>query len=29
MHVHDFDMTPDADEIVCVGHNRITVHRLG
>ena len=29
MHVHDFAMTPDADRIVCVGHNRITVHTLG
>jgi WD40 repeat protein len=29
MHVHDFAMSAKADEIVCVGHNRITVHKLG
>ena len=29
MHVHDFAMTAAADQITCVGHNRITVHRLG
>jgi WD40 repeat protein len=29
MHVHDFDLSPDACELVCVGHNRVTVHRLG
>jgi WD40 repeat protein len=29
MHVHDFDLSPDTKEIVCVGHNRITVHKLG
>jgi WD40 repeat protein len=29
MHVHDFDMSDDAKEIVSVGHNRITLHRLG
>jgi WD40 repeat protein len=29
MHVHDFDISPDAKEIVAVGHNRITMHRLG
>lgn len=29
MHVHDFDMTADAKEIVSVGHNRITIHKLG
>ncbi len=29
MHVHDFAMTPDVTRIVCVGHNRITVHSLG
>ncbi len=28
MHVHDFDMTADAKEIVSVGHNRITIHKL-
>jgi WD40 repeat protein len=29
MHVHDFAMTADGKEIVCVGHNRIVVHKLG
>ncbi|MBA4187022.1 MAG: hypothetical protein C0467_03295 [Planctomycetaceae bacterium] len=29
MHVHDFEMTADAKEIVSVGHNRITIHKLG
>jgi WD40 repeat protein len=29
MHVHDFDLTPDAKELVAVGHNRITIHKLG
>ncbi len=29
MHVHDFDLTDDCKELVCVGHNRITVHMLG
>ncbi|MFO0821871.1 MAG: hypothetical protein U0792_01935 [Gemmataceae bacterium] len=29
MHVHEIDMTDDAKEIVSVGHNRITWHRLG
>jgi len=29
MHVHDFDITADAREIVCAGHNRVTVHKLG
>ena len=29
MHVHDFAITAAADQITCVGHNRITVHRLG
>ena len=29
MHVHDFDMADDCKEIISVGHNRITVHRLG
>ena len=29
MHVHDFDLSADAKELVCAGHNRITIHRLG
>lgn len=29
MHVHDFAMSAKADEIVCVGHNRMTVYKLG
>ncbi len=29
MHVHDFALTADAKEIVAVGHNRITIHKLG
>ena len=29
MHVHDFAITAAADQITCVGHNRITVHKLG
>jgi WD40 repeat protein len=29
MHVHDFAITAAGDQITCVGHNRITVHRLG
>jgi hypothetical protein len=29
MHVHDFHLTDDCKELVCVGHNRITVHKLG
>lgn len=29
MHVHDFDLSPDAKELVAVGHNRITVFKLG
>lgn len=29
MHVHEFVMSAKADEIVCVGHNRVTVHKLG
>jgi WD40 repeat protein len=29
MHTHDFDLTDDCKELVCVGHNRITVHKLG
>jgi WD40 repeat protein len=28
MHVHDFAITAAADLITCVGHNRITVHKL-
>lgn len=29
MHTHEFDLTDDCNEIVCVGHNRITHHKLG
>jgi WD40 repeat protein len=29
MHTHDFHLTDDSRELVCVGHNRITHHRLG
>lgn len=29
MHVHDFDLSPDAKELVCVGHNKVTLHTLG
>ena len=29
MHVHDFHLTGGLQELVCVGHNRITVHKLG
>jgi WD40 repeat protein len=29
MHVHDFDLSADCKELVCVGHNRITMHKLG
>jgi WD40 repeat protein len=29
MHTHDFHLTADCKELVCVGHNRITVHKLG
>jgi hypothetical protein len=29
MHVHDFHLTDDCKELVCVGHNRITVHKSG
>jgi WD40 repeat protein len=29
MHSHDFNLTDDCTELVCVGHNRITVHKLG
>lgn len=29
MHVHDFAITTAGDQITCVGHNRITVHKLG
>lgn len=29
MHVHDFHMTDDCKELVCVGHNRMTVHKSG
>ncbi len=28
MHVHDFEISDDAREILCAGHNRITIHRL-
>ena len=29
MHTHEFDLTDDCKELVCVGHNRITHHKLG
>jgi WD40 repeat protein len=29
MHAHDFHLTDDCRELVCVGHNRITQHTLG
>jgi WD40 repeat protein len=29
MHTHDFHLTDDCRELVCVGHNRITRHTLG
>jgi WD40 repeat protein len=29
MHAHDFHFTDNSRELVCVGHNRITLHRLG
>lgn len=29
MHAHDFHLTDDGRELVCVGHNRVTQHRLG
>jgi WD40 repeat protein len=29
MHTHDFHLTDDCKQLVCVGHNRITVHSLG
>jgi WD40 repeat protein len=29
MHTHDFHLTADCTQLVCVGHNRITVHKLG
>ena len=29
MHTHDFHLTDDCRELVCVGHNRITRHALG
>jgi WD40 repeat protein len=29
MHTHDFHLTDDCRELVCVGHNRITRHSLG
>ena len=29
MHVHDFAITAAGDQITSVGHNRITVHKLG
>jgi WD40 repeat protein len=29
MHTHDFHLSADGTELICVGHNRITVHRLG
>jgi WD40 repeat protein len=29
MHTHDFHLNDDCTELVCVGFNRITVHKLG
>jgi WD40 repeat protein len=29
MHAHDFHLSADCKELVCVGHNRVTVHKLG
>jgi WD40 repeat protein len=29
MHAHDFHLSEDCRELVCVGHNRITHHKLG
>lgn len=29
MHVHDFAITDAADQITCVGHNKIAVYKLG
>ena len=29
MHTHDFHLTDDCRELICVGHNRITRHALG
>lgn len=29
MHVHDFAVSAAADQITSVGHNRITIHKLG
>jgi WD40 repeat protein len=29
MHAHDFHLSDDGRELVSVGHNRITLHRLG
>ena len=29
MHVHDFAITAAADQITCVGHNRIVTYKLG
>ena len=29
MHVHDFAITSTADQITCVGHNRIVTYKLG
>jgi WD40 repeat protein len=29
MHTHDFHLTDDCKQLVCVGHNRVTVHTLG
>ena len=28
MHAHDFHLTADCKELVCVGHNRLTVHKF-
>jgi WD40 repeat protein len=29
MHVHDFALSPDAAEIISVGHNKIVIHKMG
>ena len=29
MHVHDFHLTADCRELICAGHNRLTLHKLG
>jgi len=29
MHAHEFHLSDDGRELICVGHNRITLHKLG